>query len=95
MLILLQGVDTGVRGVARSDEIGDNACRNPANKRTCEMSKLAKHVKCQERLKTQGTVWAFSPKTKKILPPALRTEINLEGNPRPSGIESFQSGLDP
>ena len=36
----------------RDNAIRDNACRNPANKRTCEMSKLAKHVK---RLKTQGT----------------------------------------
>ena len=51
MLITWQGVDTGVRGVARSDEVRDNACRNPSNKRTSEMSKLAKHVK---RLKTQG-----------------------------------------
>ena len=63
VFIIWQGVDAGVRGVARSDEIGDNACRNPANKRTCEMSKLAKHVKCRKGLKRQGTVWAFSPKS--------------------------------
>ena len=50
MLSIWQGVGS-VRGVARSDEIGDNAGRNPANKRTCEMSKLAKHVNCQNRLR--------------------------------------------